>query len=256
METMTMNKHTIARRISMFLLAVAVLFGGSRLASAQATLNSTTTAGAVSATALTVQITSAASVSVGYIAYIDREAMLVTAVNTTATPDVITVQRGYNGTFAAAHATSALIYIDRANYFYASDPGAGSCTAAAQVVTPRINVLTGNITACVNSRWQGTNLTPFTYSTFPRTPVVNVAYTILPTDVFVSITSLSATRAMTLPSNMPAGHVVVIKDEIGLANTYNITVVGTIDGVSGGTMSTNYGVVRYYSSGSGTWFTW
>ncbi len=248
-----MNKHTIARRFSVFLLAAAMLVGGTRLASAQATLNSTTLGAALNGTALTVTVASTSGAAAGYLAFVDREALLVTAVNSSTS---LSVQRGYNGTVAASHASGALTYLDRANYFYASEPGSGTCTAGAQVVTPHVNVLTGNLTACVNGRWQGTNLNPFTLSTFPRTPVTNVAYTVLPTDVIVAYTSLSAARTVTLPANMPAGHIVIVKDEIGLAATWNITVAGTINGSTNATISSNYGTGSYYSTGSGTWMSW
>lgn len=51
-----------------------------------------------------------------------------------------------------------------------------------------------------------------------------------------------------------SGRRVTIKDEAGTANSANITINGTIDGVSGYTISTNYGKVTLIGDGT-NWFT-
>lgn len=242
------------RLIAVSVLACLALIGLSRPAQAQDTLTLTTLTNAASATTGNLVVGSTSGVSAGYIGYVDREAVLVISVQSATQ---MTVQRGYNGTSSAAHLASAPFYLDQSNYFYASDVS-GSCTSTNQVVLPRVNVISGQIATCVNGRWQGQNggYTPFTNAVLPRTPVANAAYTVLYTDVIVAYTSLSAGRSVTLPSaSAMAGKIIIVKDEVGLANTYNITVVGTIDGASNATINTNYGVGRYVSSGA-AWFTW
>lgn len=85
-----------------------------------------------------------------------------------------------------------------------------------------------------------------------RTTVANTAYTIVVKDYLIAFTSLTATRAVTLPSaaTVPNQHF-VIKDEAGTAGTNAITIVGTIDGANNPTViNTNYGKYRFYSNGT------
>lgn len=241
------------RRILFSVLALALVVGVGRPASAQATLTQTTLSAALNNTATSFNVASASGAAAGYIVYVDREAMRVNSVSS----NTLTVQRGVNGTSAQAHAASAVAFLDQAQYFYNTDMS-GTCTATNQVVLPHINVTSGQIAQCVNGRWQGQagSYLPFTGAVYPRTPVVNVAYTAKYTDVIIAYTSLSAARSVTLPSAVGmAGKVFIIKDEDGLAATYNITVVGTIDGSSNATISSNYGVGRYFSDGT-AWFSW
>lgn len=83
--------------------------------------------------------------------YVDREAMLVTAVNGTA----LTVVRGVAGTVATPHATGAMVLFGQPRYFYTQDPGGlGSpggtgyisnvpCVLANVVVSPWVNIRSG-----------------------------------------------------------------------------------------------------------------
>ena len=92
-----------------------------------------------------------------------------------------------------------------------------------------------------------------------RTPVADAAYTVLVSDYVVAYTSLTAGRAITLPTAVGiSGQVFKIKDEAGSAGANNITVQTTasqtIDGNSTKVISTNYGFTTLYSNGA-NWFT-
>lgn len=81
--------------------------------------------------------------------FVDRELMLVIAVNGTQ----LTVARGINGTVAAPHLTGAMVLVGKPIWFYAFDPGGGptaqgfisnvSCTLANVVATPWVNIRSG-----------------------------------------------------------------------------------------------------------------
>jgi hypothetical protein len=93
-------------------------------------------------------------------------------------------------------------------------------------------------------------------TTSKRTTVADTTYTILVSDYYVAVTSLSAPRTLTLPSasTAGAGFRLIVKDESGAAGTHNITVARsgsqTIDGATNQIISTNYGVLRLISTGS------
>lgn len=81
--------------------------------------------------------------------YVDRELMLVIAVNGT----TLTVARGIQGTVAAPHNTGAMVLVGKPYWFYAFDPG-GSAAAQGYVsgvtcvlnnvlVSPWVNIRTG-----------------------------------------------------------------------------------------------------------------
>jgi hypothetical protein len=79
------------------------------------------------------------------------------------------------------------------------------------------------------------------------------------TDYLIAYTTLTASRTVTLPSASDmANRILIVKDESGVAGTYNIfinvTAGGTIDGASSKTISTSYGNIEVYSNGS-QWFT-
>jgi lysophospholipase L1-like esterase len=84
------------------------------------------------------------------------------------------------------------------------------------------------------------------------TLVTSGSYTITPTDSLIAITG-TAGAAITLPTNLPIGQRVTIKDQGGMAGTTPITTVGTVDGVANPSISTNYGGLRVYTNGT-RWF--
>jgi hypothetical protein len=81
--------------------------------------------------------------------YVDREAMLVQAVNGLQ----LTVVRGYNGTVATPHSNGAMVLAGSQRFFYTNDPGGqnnatGSianvpCVLANVVASPWVNIRTG-----------------------------------------------------------------------------------------------------------------
>ena len=94
--------------------------------------------------------------------YIDREAMLVIAVNGTA----ISVVRGYNGTVASPHNIGALVLVGRPYWFYVADPGGeglppgfisnAPCVLNNVVVSPWVNIRTAAQWICnpTSLTWQ------------------------------------------------------------------------------------------------------
>lgn len=95
-----------------------------------------------------------------------------------------------------------------------------------------------------------------------RTTVADVAYSFVngSTDEVLAYTSLTAARTVTLPdvTAFPVGITKTVKDEAGTAGTNNITLATTssqtIDGASTKVLSSNYGTLKVYSSGT-AWFT-
>lgn len=93
-----------------------------------------------------------------------------------------------------------------------------------------------------------------------RTVVADTNYVAVLGDQLIAFTLLTTGRTLTLPLSSEAnvGQRYVIKDEHGSASIHNITIAcsggQTIDGVSTKTISSNYGVLSIYSTGSG-WMT-
>lgn len=93
-----------------------------------------------------------------------------------------------------------------------------------------------------------------------RTTVNDTSYTIADTDLVVAFIALTSARTVTLPAAATAGErrTYVVKDEVGNAATWNITIDGNgsekIDGSLTKVISTNYGSVTLYCDGA-NWFT-
>lgn len=81
-----------------------------------------------------------------------------------------------------------------------------------------------------------------------------ISYQVLGTDAIIGVTSTAAARTITMPNaSLTTGQQWEIKDESGGAATNNITVSGNgfnIDGAANYVISTNYGSVSIYWSGS------
>lgn len=81
-----------------------------------------------------------------------------------------------------------------------------------------------------------------------------ISYQVLNTDAIIGVTSTAAARTITMPaSSLVTGQRWTIKDESGAASGFNITVAGNgknIDGAANYVISTNYGSVDLYYSGS------
>lgn len=78
---------------------------------------------------------------------------------------------------------------------------------------------------------------------------ISANYTINEDDHYLGLAG-GYTITLAFPTD---GRQVIIKDEAGTAGSSNITISGTIDGVSGYTISTNYGSVRLIADGT-NWF--
>jgi hypothetical protein len=90
---------------------------------------------------------------------------------------------------------------------------------------------------------------------FKRRAVVNTGIVADVTDYLIAFTSLTAPRTVSLQmADGTTNRVYIIKDESGMAATYNITINvvagGTIDGASSKVINTNYGVIEVYSNGT------
>lgn len=271
------------------LLIVALAMGFPAAAQAQTALNQVRLAAAVTADdQRTVTLTVADSVSVGDVVFVDQEAMVATAVNTTS--DVVTVARGALGTTASGHLANAVVFTGAANRFYFSDPKAGRCTAAQAYPGgsfPWINVLTGDAWYCENNTygraatvggsWQATTLYPYMPSVSPYTPiayrtsrdsnaaVITPAYTVKNTDMLVASLTYSGTFEIFLPAATGLlGKQLIIADAARLAegspSGRTVTIRGVIDGANNSTFSTVGAVLRLYvgisATSQYTWFSW
>lgn len=79
-------------------------------------------------------------------------------------------------------------------------------------------------------------------------------YTITAKDAIVSLTAITASRTLTLPSvsSVPRGWQITIKDESGsCSSSLTITLIGTIDGTSNFTLNSAYAKITLYNNGTG-----
>ena len=188
-----------------------------------------------------ISLSVADSVSVGDVLYVDREAMVATAVNTTT--DVVTAGRGQLGTRADFHPDDAIVYTGTAVMFYYTTPS-GRCTTTSAYPggrRPWINILTGQMAYCddnvfgVNSPsyWRltgiqpdgGTGRLPYTAIAYrtSRTSaatVITPAYSALITDVLIASLTYSGPFEVFLhaPTGM-LGKKIIISDFARLGNT-------------------------------------
>jgi hypothetical protein len=89
---------------------------------------------------------------------------------------------------------------------------------------------------------------------FQRTTVSDAAYTVLTQDYIVAYVALTGAHTVTLPTAPTTGQTHIIKDEVGLCATFNLTVKGptgvTIDGAANQIINVNYGAMRLYFDGT------
>jgi hypothetical protein len=95
---------------------------------------------------------------------------------------------------------------------------------------------------------------------FRRTQVRGAVTTVSTSDYLIGVVALAVATSIGLPppSLVGVGKTYIIKDEVGGANTTNITIRSegekNIDGSSSTTLNTAYQSKRFYSDGS-NWFT-
>lgn len=161
---------------------------------------------------------------------------------------------GGTGNAAATNVAHFGLYTNGDYYFYggASNTGTG--------VMRFTNFITGNGSGGTGF---GTVAGTFTFNSKLRGHITGVAdadYTTLGTDFLVSYTSLSAPRTVNLiaAATFAAGSILIISDASGNAGTHTITVDGnaseTINGATTATITTNYGSLRLYCTGT-AWIT-
>ena len=147
--------------IRFFLLIVALAMSLPGLAEGQVLLNQVRlTEPITTETQTLITLTVADNVSVGHWLYVDREAMVATAVNTTL--DTVTVGRGQGGTKAGPHFDDSIVFTGVATRFYFTDPSAGRCTATSAYpggARPWINILTGGMFYCQDNLFGGSGAT-------------------------------------------------------------------------------------------------
>jgi hypothetical protein len=87
-----------------------------------------------------------------------------------------------------------------------------------------------------------------------------ISYTVLSTDTIVGVTNNSSARTITLPlaNSVPAGHLLIIKDEAcTAASANNITVTRSgsdqIDNLTSVLITANCGAIKLYSNGVSKW---
>jgi hypothetical protein len=141
------------RRFCTSLVTLLLVLFFAAGASAQTTLTSTTLTNAITDQTLSITVGSVTGISVGDIVFMEREALLVRAVNTSALG--LTVQRGWQGTVSRPHAAASIVYAGAPGRYYSTEVVVGgTCTAAAEAFSPRIVLPTGNVYTCLNSNWR------------------------------------------------------------------------------------------------------
>lgn len=171
------------------------------------------------------------------ILYVDREEMVVLAVNGTQ----LTVSRGQGGTPAAGHVSGANVLAGNPTYFFNHDPQ-GSCTAASTLATPYVNVISGNQWLCstVTLQWvPGFNNPGFGAVPIQETASVTGA-TITPSGPYAQFTGTTALVTINVPigCGTQVGGCTVTLDFVGSGsgltwtNAGNIAVAGSVTAAS------------------------
>jgi len=144
-----------------------------------------------------ISVASATGFVAGYGLYIDREFMIITGISSTN----ISVVRGAGGTRATPHLIGTVLYVAPKNYFTTYDrQGAG--VNADQLVSPYINIMTGNVWSVIGGKWYAGNtyaattnygLSPAIWSDCPLDKMlVDPAYGVFDGDDFDGKTGIAA----------------------------------------------------------------
>lgn len=199
----------------------------------QTIVTRTTFAAAVTTTSATsVRVTSATGITANNtMLFVDSEAMFVNAVNST----TLSVTRGYAGTRASTHGTSAALWVGPPAAFQFSTPAgypSGSCTRNQQLYLPFININTGEVSDCSGGVWvNGVN-----------EPLPNTIFKVLaPNSGGTAYTALN-TNGTTLAATT------MYCTGVDLPNNKALTGIGLLNGTTVGT--DNHLVVLYDSSGN------
>jgi len=148
----------LSTSIFSFVLALAVFIVP---AFGQTALTRTTLSAAVKTTSQTAIVVGSVTgiTATSTVIFVDEEAMFVNAVSPTGT--TLSVTRGYNGTLAQTHLSSALVWAGPPFAFTSQAPS-GSCTRANVPYLPQISFGVGGaqpqISDCVGGVWSTSNL--------------------------------------------------------------------------------------------------
>lgn len=221
------------------LLCGLILLSASAWAQ-QNTLAGTTLAAAITPSqtqitlASTAAITSLVPSANSWSIYVDTEKMTVLFYGTNLAAKSLHVVRG-SGTQAAAHISGAAVVVGPTNLFQGSDPPLGACTLAQVIVTPWINVKTGDQWLCGNAGFwvPGWNNDKRPYS--PTATVASVAGSTLPSGPLFHMTGTNAITGFTLPVGFSYGQFCAIPDS-GIwtwTAAGNIATAGTVTAANG-----------------------
>jgi hypothetical protein len=142
MQTIKTFTRTLAVSLGLILLLGVSAF-------AQTATTSTTLSSAITSTSVnSLVVASATNIDAGGLLMIDREALDVISVNST----TVRVRRGAEGTQAALHPSSSLVYVaakaQKASVFTPGKPIFGTCTRANEPFLPQIDTRTGYVWDC------------------------------------------------------------------------------------------------------------
>lgn len=209
---------------------------------AATSLTATSLSAAVNATQNTVTVASATGLTVGWIMYVDREAMVIRSISST----TITVMRGTNGTAAAAHGSGAGVLAQVPQAFFLTDPS-GACNTTTEDYLPHVNLVNGSIYDCIGTTassvtgagfWVRYKQFGFTVPSFFGNGDVDT-YTAdgaIPIKPGVTILAGSAGKAYTLAAPSLAQNGIVMVFAVGSAQAHTLTVAG---GINGGSTATD-----------------
>lgn len=171
--------------------------------------------------------------------YVDAELMAVVTVNTTT--KIATVIRGVEGTFAAGHASLAMVLAGPNGAFQKVDPQ-GACTAAATAFTPWVNILSGKQWLCstVTLSWVPGwgNPGDSAHPPGPTTVVASAAGLVTPSGPLFHVTGTAAITGFNIPVGFNGGGFCAIADS-GIwtwTAANNITIGGTVTAADGRTV--------------------
>jgi hypothetical protein len=153
--------------------------------------------------------------------------MIVTATAST----TISVRRGAAGTRARAHVSGAMVLAGQPDWFFSVDPG-GSCTAAATLVTPYVNVMNGYEWLCstITLGWVPGFNNPLPEAA--STAVASAAGKVTPSGPLFHVTGTSAITGFNIPVGYNGGPICAIPDAIFTTTNANNIALGSTAVVS------------------------
>lgn len=217
----------------------ALLLLGAALAFSQNVLNSTTLAGALSATTSTLSLNSGTGVTLPgpnqtnlTVLVVEREVMLVQTQVGTGT--VYNVARGQYGTLRVAHANGATVWVAPDKAIARGAIPSGSCTRTNMPYVPIVYVapsvinsgLTGATFDCLGGQLVRTNA-PATYAG----STVASATSITPTGTFFPVSGTTAIATIVVPAGWSAGNCLAI-EPTGIFATTTADNIGLISSAS------------------------